>query len=404
MSFSLDRSHSWFERATRVIPGGIYGHTSPALAVPGSFPAYAAKGRGARYWDVDGNEYIDFLCGFGPVLLGHQNPEVEEAADAARALGVCLNHPGTVMVELAEAMVERVDFAEWAVFGKNGSDLTTWCLRVARERTGRRMVLKARGAYHGMHAWCAPGHGGVIPEDTAQVAEFTWNSVEELEAGFRRHKGRLAALILTPFHHPAFGDSELPSPEFVATVTRLCKEWETLLILDDVRCGFRLSEAGSHGVFGFEPNLSVFSKGMGNGHPIAAAVGRTETKVAASQVFLTGSFWNSQAPMAAALKVMEIIRRDGVPAKLAAAGERLVEGMLARGRDHGVQLVASGPPAMPYVRVSGDDSLRKTQGLYSKAAARGVLFHPNHNWFLSTAHTDAEIDEALDRFTLALED
>ncbi|NJL33617.1 MAG: aminotransferase class III-fold pyridoxal phosphate-dependent enzyme, partial [Chloroflexaceae bacterium] len=271
MSYSLEQSRRWFARAERVIPGGIYGHTSPVVLVPGAFPSYAAEGHGCRYTDVDGNEYIDFMCGYGPVLLGHRHAEVEAAAEAARRKGTCFNHPTPLMVELAEALVGVVDFADWAVFAKNGSDLTTWCLQVAREATGRAKVFKARGAYHGTHAWCAPGHGGQIAEDRAQVAEFAWNDAGGLEELFRRHAGKVAALILTPFHHPAYGDSELPSSEFVAAANRLSREHGVLLVLDDVRCGFRLAEAGSHGVYGYEPDLAVYCKAMANGYPISAA-------------------------------------------------------------------------------------------------------------------------------------
>lgn len=404
MSFSLEGSQRWFERACRVIPGGIYGHTSPALAIPGAFPAFAGAGHGCRYTDVDGNEYIDFMCGYGPLLLGHRHPEVEAAADGARSRGSCFNHPAPVMVELAEALVERVDFADWAVFAKNGSDLTTWCVRVARERTGRPTVIKVRGAYHGSHAWCSPGHTGLIPEDRARVAEVGWNDPGELEACFHRHRSEVAALIVTPFHHPAYGDSELPSGAWVAAANDLCRRHGALLVLDDVRCGFRLSEAGSHGVFGWEPDLAVYCKAMANGHSISAAVGGGATRVAASRVYLAGSYWNDPVPMTAALKTLEIVRRDGVPARLEAAGRRLVEGMTALGRAHGVALVASGPPALPYVRIQGDDGLVRTERLCAAAVARGVLLHPHHNWFLCSAHTEGEIDEALRRFELALAD
>src|SRR5580658_9247133 len=156
------RSRELFDRAARVIPCGIYGHTSPAAMVPGAFPSYAQRAQGSRYWDVDGNEYIDFMCGYGPVVLGHQQPQVEEAANRAQRDALCLNHPGPIMVELAEYLVSLVDFSAWTVFGKNGSDMTTWAVQVAREHTGRRKILKVTEAYHGMDPWCTPGHAGLI--------------------------------------------------------------------------------------------------------------------------------------------------------------------------------------------------------------------------------------------------
>ena len=396
------KSAALFARARRVIPGGIYGHATPAATVPGALPSFAASGSGCRYRDLDGHEFIDYMCGYGPMLLGYHHPEVEAAADAARALGSAFNHPTALTVELAEALVDRIDFADWAVLAKNGSDLTTWAVQVAREVTGRRKILKIRGAYHGTHAWCSPGHGGLVSEDRIHVADFPWNDVAALEALFARHRDDVACLVVTPFHHPAYADSVLPSPEFVAAANRLCAHHGALLVLDDVRCFPRLHLGGSHLAYGWRPDLAVYCKALGNGHPIAACVGRAAHQAAASRVFLTGSYWHDPAPMAAALKVLEIAARENIPALLERAGRRFVEGFLALGEKHEVPLIASGPPAMPYVRVADDPGFQRTQDLAAAAAREGVYLHPHHNWFLGTAHTDAEIDESLARLDRAL--
>lgn len=399
---NFEKSHALFRRAARVIPGGIYGHTAPAVTVPGAFPYYAAEGHGCRYRDADGNEFIDFMGGYGPLVLGYHHPEVEAAAEAARRRGACFNHPAPVMVELAEYLVGKIDFADWAVFAKNGSDLTTWAVMVAREVTGRPKILKVAGAYHGADAWCTPGLHGLIPEDRAHIHDFPWNDVAALEKLFARHAGLVAGLVLTPFHHPAYADSQLPTPEFVAAANRLCLHHGALLILDDVRCGFRLSTDGSHTVYGYKPDLAVYCKAIANGHPISACVGRAVHQAAASRVFLTGSYWNDPAPMAAALATLKIIARDDVPARLARIGQKFVDGFLALGAKHGLPLVASGPPAMPYVHVADDPSFLRTQRLCAAAVAQGVFLHPHHNWFIGAAHTEAEIEEALARLDTAL--
>jgi glutamate-1-semialdehyde 2,1-aminomutase len=398
---NFSKSQSLFRRAAAVIPGGIYGHTTPAATVPGAVPYFAAQGHGCRYSDVDGNEFIDFMGGYGPLVLGYHHPEVEAAADAARRLGAAFNHPTSLMVELAEKLTARIDFADWAVFAKNGADLTNWAIMVAREVTGRPKILKIRGAYHGTAAWCTPGHGGLIPEDRAHIRDFPFNDVAALEALFTTHSGQVAGLILTPFHHPAFADSELPTPEFVATANRLCREHGALLILDDVRCGFRLSGNGSHSVYGYTPDLAIYCKALANGHPISACVGRTVHKAAASRVFLTGSYWNDPAPMAAALATLDVIARDQIPQRLALLGQRFVDGFLALGQKHELPLIASGPPSMPYVRVADDPSFIRTQALCAAAVAQGVFLHPHHNWFISAAHSPADINDALGRLDRA---
>ena len=137
------QSDHLFERARKVVPGGIYGHVSPAAGLPRHFPHFCEKADGCRFEDVDGNEWIDFMCGFGAILHGYNNPEIEEAVLLQKEKGSVFNQPSPLMVSLAEALVERIDFAEWAVFAKNGSDLTTWAIRVAREHTGRPLIIKA---------------------------------------------------------------------------------------------------------------------------------------------------------------------------------------------------------------------------------------------------------------------
>lgn len=400
MNFS--NSQALFRRAAAVIPGGIPGHTAPAATVPGAVPYFAASGYGCRYTDVDGNTFIDFMGGYGPMVLGYHHTEVEAAAEAARARGAVFNHPTDLMVALAEKLVARVDFADWATFGKNGADLMNWAVMVAREITGRPKILKIRGAYHGTAAWCTPGHGGLIPPDRADIINFPFNDVGALEGQFELHRGQIAGLVLTPFHHPAFADSQLPTPEFVAACNRLCREHGAVQILDDVRCGFRLTTDGSHSLYGYTPDLAVYCKALANGHPISACVGRAVHKAAASRVFVTGSYWNDPAPMAAALATLDIIARDHIPQKLAALGERFVAGFIALGQKHGVPLVASGPPAMPYVRVADDPGFLRTQRLCAAAVAEGVFLHPHHNWFIGAAMTEADIDDALARLDRAL--
>ena len=384
-----------FARASRVIPGGIYGHTSPALTVPGEFPYFAVRAEGGRYWDADGREFVDFMCGYGPVVLGHRHPEVEAAAEKQRRDGDCFNHPTEAMVLLAERLVALTGFAGWAVFGKNGSDMTTWAVQVAREFTGRKKILRVRGGYHGAHAWCTPGHGGLIAEDRAHIHPFTWNDLDGLRALVARHRGQVAAVIASPYHHPTFGDSVLPASGFWAGVEEICRQDGVLLIVDDVRAGFRLHLGGSHQFFGFTPDLVCFSKALGNGHAISATVGRPELKVAASRVFLTGSFWQGAVAMRAALATLDVLERDDGIGQMRRRGERFAAGLRAGAEQHGLKVSCSGPPAIPFMSFADDPGWRRQRRFCVEMARRGFFLHPHHNWFLCTAHTDADIDRTL---------
>ena len=163
------KTEALFSRAQKVVPGGIYGHQSPAMLVPGAYPYFFARGQGAHVWDVDGNQYIDLMCSYGPIVLGHNHPKVDEAARRQATDGNCFNGPGRVWVELAEQLVGITPWAAWTVFAKNGSDVCTWAIEVARAATGRRKVLAAKGAYHGTHPWCTPIPEGTTAEDRAHV-------------------------------------------------------------------------------------------------------------------------------------------------------------------------------------------------------------------------------------------
>ena len=168
-----------------------------------------------------------------------------------------------------------------------------------------------------------------------------------------------------------------------------------MLILDDVRCGFRLHLGGSHRMFGFEPDLICFSKAIANGYPLSAALGRSELHRAAGKVFLTGSFWNNAVPMAAALACLNVVERDDVPALLARTGAALREGMERLAAKHGLPVRYTGADAMPFLSFAQERNFFRSQRFCREAVKRGVFFHPHHNWFLSSAHSPADIEETL---------
>ena len=270
--YKFDRSEALMERARKVIPGGIYGHKSPVLLVPGAYPSFMARGEGCRIWDVDGNEYIDFMCSYGPIVLGHNHPRVEEAARAQAEKADCLNLPGEVWIELAELLVGITPFADWAVFAKNGSDVTTWSLAVARAHTGRPKIVMAAGAYHGVGAWCTPSNEGIPPSARADNLTFTYNDLDGLRRVVDEHRGEVAGVIVTPFRHEAFHDSEMPAPGFLEGVRALCDQEGIVMIYDDVRAGFRLHLGGSGEHFGVRPDITCYCKAIANGYPLAAGL------------------------------------------------------------------------------------------------------------------------------------
>ncbi len=277
------------ERARKVIPGGQWGHMN-AAHLPEGYPQYFTRAEGCRLHDADGRVFVDFMCSWGPVILGHHHPAVQAAVRAQGERGDCMNGPGPVLVELAELLVAMIPHADWCIFGKNGTDATTSCVTIARAGTGRRKVIVAQGAYHGAVPWCSPSLAGVTTEDRAHLIPFRYNDIPSLEAAVEQASGDLAAILVSAFKHDMGLPQELPRPDFARRVRALCDETQAALILDDVRAGFRLDLGGSWEPLGVRPDLAAWSKAIANGHALAAVTGQERIREAATRVFTTGSF------------------------------------------------------------------------------------------------------------------
>ncbi len=381
-------------RAERVIPAGMYGHQAVSQLAEG-YPQFFREGLGAILVDVDGREYVDLMCSWGPVILGHRDPVVEAAAAEQRALGDCLNGPSERLVVLAETLVDCIADAEWAMLAKNGTDATTACLTIARQHTGRGIILAAHGCYHGAAPWCTPVHNGTLPTDRAGMRYFDYNDVADFDQAVTEAGDDLAGVLLLPFRHVEGEDQELVEPGFARHVRAVCDAAGALLLLDDVRCGFRLAHGGSWESLGIRVDLSAWSKAIANGYPLAAVSGTELLRDAASRVFFTGSFWMNSVPMAAAIATLRRLREiDGV-AIMNQAGARLRHGLLAQADAAGLAVCYTGPDVMPYMTFAGDSQYRMLRAFAAAAVRNGVYLHPRHNWFMSCALDDSVVDRAL---------
>jgi glutamate-1-semialdehyde 2,1-aminomutase len=389
---SIDRALR--ERARKVVPGGMWGHMR-AEGLPEGYPQFFARGEGCYLFDVDGRRYLDFMCSWGPIVLGHKHPEVEDAVRRQAADGDCLNGPTARMVELAERLTGLVTHADWALFSKNGTDATTTCVTLARGATGKRKIVLARGAYHGAVPWCTPHTYGVTSEDKAHVIPCKYNEIASLEAAVDQASNDLAGILVSAFRHDYGLDQELPDPAFAARARALADASGAALILDDVRAGFRLSLHGSWDPLGVQPDLSAWSKAIANGYPLAAVTGNDRFREAASKLYVTGSFWCGANAMAAALATLDVLERGNGPERMRAMGQRLRDGLAAQAKRHGVGIRQSGPPQMPTVLFDDDPEFIKGYRFVTEALMRGVYLHPKHNMFLSMAHTEADINFAL---------
>ncbi|HNX24864.1 MAG TPA: aminotransferase class III-fold pyridoxal phosphate-dependent enzyme, partial [Spirochaetota bacterium] len=274
-SYDYKKSRSLFKKAAEVIPCGIYGHYSPSPLVPATaYPFYTAKAKGSHIWDIDGNEFIDYMCAYGPMVTGYGNRKVDEAAAKQAKLGNCVTGAPPVMVELAEYMTDIIPCADWVFFAKNGGDVTNYAVMVSRAATGRNKILMISGGYHGVSPWMqGDGHHGVMDDDKKNVIAVKWNDVAEFEKAVSENRGEIACFISSPYHHPAFGDNEFPAEGYWNKIESICRKEGIVIITDDIRAGFRLDMRGSNEYFGYKSDLICFCKAIANGYPISALAG-----------------------------------------------------------------------------------------------------------------------------------
>ncbi|WP_062517224.1 aminotransferase class III-fold pyridoxal phosphate-dependent enzyme [Demequina gelatinilytica] len=398
--FIYAKSLEAFDRARRVIPAGIPGHQGPTEGcyIPrDAFPLFSSHAEGTRFWDLDGNEYLDYMCGYGPNVLGYGDPVVDEAARRQAALEDVVTIPSSVMVDLAELLVDTVASADWAFFAKNGGDTTTLAVMTARAATMRKKVVFVKGYYHGVAPWTQKlDYPGVLEEDVAHNLYVPWNDLDALDAMLREHRGEVAAFISTPYMHGNFVDNVLPAPGYWEGVRRLCDEHGVVLIMDDVRAGWRLDLAGSDHHYGIEADLVCFCKAIGNGYNLAALTGRESLRETVASLTYTGSYWMSAVPFAASIATISRLKELDAPAMFRSLGTELTSGLVEAAAGHGLTLVTSGEPALFYLRIADDDSLMLHQRWIAECVRRGVWFTSHHNHFLNAALTRSDVRRTLE--------
>lgn len=383
-------------RADAVLPGGsAYLTRSADFAGRGNLPGWIVAADGVRVTDADGRHYLDLLCANGPMLLGYRHPEVEAAAAAQAALGDGMSFFPPALVDWVERLLEQFPGFGWGLVGKNGSDVVTLALRVARRATGRPQVIAFERAYHGFDPELALRPDLARDDAGARVVRLPWNDVAALEATLADQGARTAAILVNPLDQSPLQRTETLAPDMVAALHRARTEHGVRLILDDVRHGLRLHPEGSHRALGLAPDLLCLGKAIGNGHATSALLGLRELRSAAARILFTASHAFGAVAMRAGIATLDVYRREAAFTAIEAAGRQLRAGLEQAAALAGHDVEISGPPAMPSLRFEGADAVATGRRFAFEAARRGVLFHPTLNWFLSAAHTEAVIEEAL---------
>ena len=291
----LEMSRSWLERAKSKIPGCAQTFSkSPISFMQGVAPNFLQKAMGAHVWDVDGNRYIDYVMGLGPVVLGHADPTVNAAVRAQMEQGMSFSLPHPIEVEVSELLCELIPCAEMVRFGKNSSDVTAAAVRVARACTEREKVVCC--GYHGWQDWYIGStirHRGVPEAVRRLTLTFPYNDIGALSKLFEENRGEIACVIMEPVNF------DPPGPGFLQQVHDVCHAHGALLIFDEVVTGFRYAGGGAQEYFGVKPDLACFGKAMANGFPLSAIVGRAEVMRLFEEVFFSGTHGGEALSLAA---------------------------------------------------------------------------------------------------------
>ena len=424
----MSRSAKLFDRAKGVLPGGVNSPVRAFRAVGGT-PFFVASAAGCRLTDVDGKTYVDYVCSWGPLILGHAHPAVLEAVRRAAERGWTYGAPCEVEVELAELVRRRMPSLEVMRFVNSGTEATMAAVRLARAATGRDLIVKFDGCYHGHgDSFLVKAGSGVAtlglpdsPGVPAVLAGLTltapFNDADTVADLFQRHAGRIAAVIVEPY----VGNVGFipPSPEFHPALRALCDRHGALLIFDEVMTGFRVASGGAQARLGVRPDLTTLGKIVGGGFPVGAYGGRADLmrRIAPEgPVYQAGTLSGNPVAMAAGLATLRETARHGFYEELEVRTSRLLGGLSAAARRHGIPMTLGHAGSMWGVYFTPGpvrnyaEAKRTDTGLFARwhtaALGRGVFLAPSafEAAFVSSAHTDADIDFTITQLDAALGD
>ena len=382
------------KRALETIPLGSQTFSKSITQYPrGVSPLFVTHGKGSHIWDVDGNEYIDFVNGLASVTIGYSNEIVNNAVKQQIDNGITFSLPHKLELEVAELLVELVPCAEKVRFGKNGTDVTSASIRLARAYTGREHVAVC--GYHGWQDWYigSTTRSLGVPECVKELTHvFQYNNISSLERLFSDKKNKIAAVIMEPMN------VSWPVENYLSQVKKIVHDNGALLIFDENITGCRFSKGGAQELFGVVPDISVFGKGLGNGFPISAIVGKSKIMNVMEDIFFSGTFGGETASLAAAKAVLEMIRDDDVIEHMHNIGEKILTGVEKLLLKHKANELfeITGHPSWTILTIKDtiDFTSWEIRTLFlQEMFRRGILISGSHN--ISYSHNEEDVDKLL---------
>ncbi len=427
-AISLDRSMELYQQAQAVLPAGVSSNARVWRAVcPSYMPCsiFVSKAKGSHIWDVDGNEYIDYRMGFGPVILGHSDSRIHESVHAVDENGLVYALSHELEITVAKKIADMVPCAEMVRFANSGTEATMHAIRVARAYTHREKIVKFEGMYHGAHDYllystdplfdevrgpprAIPKSAGIPKAINKLCLVERWNAFDRIDKLVQRLGDEIAAIITEPI----MGNCAaiMPKDGYLKHLRQLCSDHGILLIFDEVKTGFRVGPGGAQERFGVTPDLATFAKSMGNGYPVACFTGSTEIMniIGPAKVVHGGTYSGNPVSLAAVDATLDVLRNPSVYGQLEAFGRRLMQGIQEVAEESKVDLLLNGVPEMFQVLFTGQGEvheyrdlakcdLNRYAGLHVEMMNHGVMIDEDNMecFFTCAAHSDEDLEATL---------
>lgn len=404
---NLTKTNQMYDEAMTLVPGAVAGIRRPYNFVPGEYPIFFDKAKGGNVTDVDGNEYMDMLCAYGPIIIGHCEEEIDNAViEQIRTKGFCFSLTQPYQNQLVKKLKTIIPSCEMASFVKTGSDATSTAIRISRAYTGKTKVLRC--GYHGWHDWCVEVKGGIPAKLYEDVYEFHYNDLDQVKDLMKEHGNDVACIIVTPVGHPLAHEVEMPKPGFLEGIKALTEQYNSVLVFDEIRSGFRVDLGGAQKRFNVTPDVSVFGKAIANGWPIGVVCGKEPImKMLEKEVFLSSTFFPNSDAQVAALTTINFLEKYKVLEDIERKGNEFEVKVKEILKNSGVPTEFSGGPWMPFITFPADEKklykeLRNE--FYTQLIRRKIFLQPYHHGYICYRHSDADLQNACNMIAESLED
>ncbi len=404
---NLKNSYELYEAAKKIYPGGVSPIRRPEVYYPEEWPVFFKRGYANHIVDVDGNDYIDWMAAYGPMILGEVEQEINDAVTEDMKKGFCFSLSQEIQIKLAKKLIEIIPCAEKVIFGKTGSDSTNMAVRIARAYTDKNKIIKC--GYHGWGDWTNETLTGAVvgvPKAYQDLTmEMEYNDLENLE-NMLKNDDDIACIIMPPFGHAhMFVPLEYPDEGYLEGVRALADKYKAVLIFDEIRTGFRFALGGAQEYYGVTPDLGCFGKAMANGYAVSACVGKAEIMDAASdKAFISSTMYPNSLEMVAALKTIEIIERENVIEDVWTKGKYFRERAEEICAKFDVGVFYAGIEPMPLICFKEVDGFweQRRELFYTQMVRRKIFIQPFHHGYISYRHTYEDLDYVLESMEKSL--